>query len=66
MRLIDLMAPEMRSIKQKRQIILERRQMPPLRLTSSRFEREGPKERIKKCFPVLLNLLHTKDVERVA
>lgn len=36
MRLIDMMAPEMRSIKHKRLIIPERRQMTPLRSKSKK------------------------------
>lgn len=55
MRLIDLMAPEMTSIKHKRPIIPARRQMPPLRSTSPRLQRSVSRERFKEFFPVLLS-----------
>lgn len=65
MRLIDLMAPEMTSIKHKRPIIPARRQMPPSRSTSPRLERSVSRKRFKEFFPVLLSLIHTADVKRL-
>lgn len=63
MRLIDLMAPEMRSVRPNRQKIPERRQTPPLRSASRRLERSVSKGRIKKLLPVI-HLIHNRDAER--